>query len=81
MLIKAFIAVMEKGSQNSLYINTSVEFILLIPLKLKSIYSSPSLSMLSGHSQERPPSLMWPEIFVATTMNAFSSPSRQRPLL
>ncbi len=38
-------------------------------------YSSPSIS---GHSQGRPPSLMWPEIFVATTMNAFTSPSRQR---
>ncbi len=25
------------------------------------IYSSPSLSMLSGHSQQRPPSLMWPQ--------------------
>ncbi len=35
-------------------------------------------------SQERPPSLMWPEIFVATTyyqIHAFSSLSRQRPPL
>ncbi len=33
---------------------------------------------LSGHSQERPPSLMWPTIFAATFMNAFVSPSHQR---
>ncbi len=41
-------------------------------------YSGPSLS---GHSQRRPPSLMWPTFFLATatTMDAFSSPSHQRP--
>ena len=42
-------------------------------------YSDPSLS---GHSQQRPPCLKWPQIFGATTtctMNAFTSPSHQRP--
>ncbi len=38
---------------------------------LENIYSGP---FLSGHSQEKPPSLMWPEIFVAPTMNAFILP-------
>ncbi len=42
------------------------------------MYSGPSLS---GHSQQRPPSLMWPQTFGATTMNAFTSPSHQRPPL
>ncbi len=37
--------------------------------------------LLVGHSQQRPPSLMWPQLFGATTMNAFTSPSRQRPPL
>ncbi len=41
-------------------------------------YSSPSLS---SHSQERPPSLMWPQSFGAAIMNAFSPPSHQRPPL
>ncbi len=41
-------------------------------------YSSPSFS---GHSQQRPLSLMWPQISAATTMNAFNSPLRQRPPL
>ncbi len=45
-------------------------------------YSGPSVS---GHSQQRPPSLMWPQIFAAATiimiMNAFNSPSHQRPPL
>ncbi len=39
---------------------------------------------LSGHSQQRPPSLMWPQIFAAATMatmNVFTSLSRQRPPL
>ena len=30
----------------------------------------------SGHSQQRPPSLMWPQSFGAATMNAFTFPSR-----
>ncbi len=42
------------------------------------IYSGPSLS---GHSQQRQPSLMWPQCFGTTSMNAFTSPSRQRPPL
>ncbi len=41
-------------------------------------YSSPSIS---GHSHQRPPSLMWPQFFAAATMNAFNSPSHQRPPL
>ncbi len=44
----------------------------------KEVYSSPSLS---GHSQQKPPSLMWPKMFVTDTINAFTSPSRQRPPL
>ncbi len=48
--------------------------------KLKRVSKWRGLYTAVGvHSQERPPSLMWPEIFVATTMNAFTSPSRQRP--
>ena len=42
------------------------------------MYSGPSLS---GHSQQRPPSLIWLQMFGAATMNAFSSPPRQRPPL
>ncbi len=41
------------------------------------LYSGPSLS---GHSQQRPPSLMWPHIVGTATMNAFTFPSYQRPL-
>ena len=41
-------------------------------------YSSPSLS---GRSQQRPLSLMWPQIFGAAIMNAFTSPSHRRPPL
>ncbi len=36
---------------------------------------------LSGHSQQRLPSLMWPQHFVTTTMNAFTSPVHERPPL
>ncbi len=45
------------------------------------VYSGPSLS---GHSQQRLPSLMWLQIFGATTLNAFTmftSPFCQRPPL
>ncbi len=42
------------------------------------LYSGPSLS---HHSQQRPHSLMWPQISGPTTLNAFTSPSRQRPPL
>ncbi len=41
-------------------------------------YSSPSHS---GHSQQRPPSLIMPRIFAATTINVFTSPSHQEPPL
>ncbi len=40
-----------------------------------------SVPPLRGHSQQRPPSLMWPQIFVTATMNTVTSPSRQRPPL
>ena len=45
---------------------------------LINIYSGPSLS---GHSEVRTPSLMWLQSFGAATgtMNAFGSPSCQRP--
>ncbi len=36
---------------------------------------------LSGPSQQRPPSLIMPQIFVATTINVLTSPSHQRPPL
>ncbi len=36
---------------------------------------------LSGHSQQRRPSLMWPQISGAASMNAFTSPSRRKPPL
>ena len=42
------------------------------------IYSGPSLS---GHSQQRPPSLLRPQFFATTTINVFTSPSHQRPPL
>ncbi len=45
---------------------------------IKVLYSGPCLS---GHSQQRPPSLVRPQIFVATTINVFTFPSRQRPPL
>ena len=38
-------------------------------------------SFLSGHSQQRSLYLMWPKHFYAATMNAFTSPSHQRPPL
>ena len=41
-------------------------------------YSGPSLG---GHSQQRRPSLIWPQIFATATimtMNAFNSPCHQR---
>ncbi len=41
-------------------------------------YSGPSLG---GHSQQRPPSLIRPQIFAAATINVFTSPSHQRPPL
>ena len=44
----------------------------------KKAYSGPSLS---GHPQQRPPSLIRPQIFAATTINILTSPSRQRPPL
>ena len=43
-----------------------------------NMYSGPSLS---GHSQQRPPSLMWPQIIAVPTINVFTSPSHQRPPL
>ncbi len=46
--------------------------------KYKYIYSSPSLS---GHSQQRPPSLIKPQIFAAATVKVVTSPSQQRPPL
>ena len=46
--------------------------------KVLYLYSSPSLS---GHSQQRPPSLMWPQIFGTSTVLTLTSPSRQRPPL
>ncbi len=36
---------------------------------------------VSGHSQQRPPSLIRPQLFAATTINVFTYPSRQRPPL
>ncbi len=36
----------------------------------RNIYSGPTLS---SHSQQRPPSLMWPQSFVTATMNPFTS--------
>ncbi len=42
------------------------------------MYSGPSLS---GHTQQRPPSLMRPQIVAAPTINVFTSPSHQRPPL
>ncbi len=47
-------------------------------IAILSQYSGPSLS---GHTQQRPPSLMWPQIFGTATMNAFTSPFHQRPPL
>ncbi len=44
-------------------------------------YSMYSIHSLSDYSQERLPSLMWPEIFAATTINAFTSLPHQRPPL
>ncbi len=44
-------------------------------------YSGPSLSMLSGHSQQSPPSLLWPQIFGAATLNAYILVPLQRPPL
>ncbi len=41
-------------------------------------YSGPSLS---GHSHQRPPTLIWPQIYATTNVNAVSSPSHQRPPL
>ena len=38
-------------------------------------------SPLSGHSQQRPPSLMWPQFFAAATINVFTSLSHQSPPL
>ena len=43
-----------------------------------SPYSGPSLS---GYSQQRPPSLMMPQIFATGARTAFTSPSCQRPTL
>ena len=34
--------------------------------------------MYSGPSQQRPPSLMWPQIVAAPTINVFTSPSHPR---
>ncbi len=42
------------------------------------IYSGPSLS---GHSQQRPPSLARPQILAITTINVLTSPYHQRPPL
>ncbi len=44
------------------------------------LYSGPSLS---DHSQQRPPSLIRPQIFAATTIivHVVTSPSHQRPPL
>ena len=41
-------------------------------------YSGPSLS---GPPLQRPPPLMWPHIYVTTTLNTAISPSHQRPRL
>ncbi len=38
---------------------------------ITTMYSGP---YLSGHSQQRPPSLMWPQIFATATMNVFILP-------
>ncbi len=48
-----------------LYCNTSL-------LQIFGFKADPEISRpsLNGHSQERPLSLMWPEFFAATTMNA-----------
>ncbi len=43
-----------------------------IYLALICIYSGHSLS---GQSQQSPPSLIWPAIYTATTVNAFTLPS------
>ncbi len=40
-----------------------------------------SCHSLSGHSQQRPPSQMWPDNFGPTTMNVFTAPSHQGPHL
>ena len=42
--------------------------------KYIDMYSGPSIS---SHSQQRPPSLMWPHIFGTTTMNTVICPSHQ----
>ncbi len=47
-------------------------------MKKDILYSGPSLS---GHSKQRPPSLIRPQIFGATTTNVFTSPFHQRPPL
>ncbi len=39
------------------------------------IYSRPSLS--GGHFQQRPPSLIRPQILAAATLHVFTSPSQQ----
>ncbi len=36
---------------------------------------------LSGHSQQTSPSVMWPQSFGTAIINAFTSPSHQRPPL
>ncbi len=47
-------------------------------LASKQLYRGPTLS---GHPQQRPTSLMWPQVFATATMNAVISSSRQRPPL
>ncbi len=68
-----FWSAMEEGKCIQMYITVTGK-----QYTVKLVYSGPSLS---GHSQERPPTLMWPEIFGPTTINAFTFPSRQRPPL
>ncbi len=60
--------------QNGIIEHPGSKTVTLVSLFLVIIICS--IPSLSGHSQQRPPSLMWPNIFVAANMNEFTSHSQ-----
>ena len=55
-----------------------VSFKACIVPRIHDLYSGP---WFRGHPLQRPPSLMWPQMFVTTIVYADRSPFQQRPPL
>ncbi len=68
---------MQNGHDHWLYNGQFCAFFKLIFSHTVHLCSSPSLS---GHPQQRPPSLMWSQMLATLTVNVITSPSHLRHL-